>query len=94
MHVFLKKVKIFFEMNLIEELKYFKKYSIEIKLLSNEKFIIPEYKIDLLNKSKKLINSIEHINSIIEIKKSKVKLSKDKKNVDKEISKGKEKKKN
>ena len=79
-------------MNLIEELKYFKKkYSIEIKLLSNEKFIIPEYKIDLLNKSKKLINSIEHINSIIEIKKSKVKLSKDKKNVDKEISKGKEK---
>ena len=86
------KVKIFFEMNLIEELKYFKKkYSIEIKLLSNEKFIIPEYKIDLLNKSKKLINSIEHINSIIEIKKSKVKLSKDKKNVDKEISKGKEK---
>ena len=43
------------------------------------KFIIPEYKIDLLNKSKKLINSIEHINSIIEIKKSKVKLSKDKK---------------
>jgi ribonuclease E len=86
------KVKIFIEMNLIEELKYFKKkYSIEIKLLSSEKFIIPEYKIDLLNKSKKLINSIEHINSIVEVKKSKIKLAKDKKNAEKEILKGKEK---
>mgnify|MGYP001173229382 CR=1 FL=1 len=86
------KVKIFIEMNLIEELKYFKKkYSIEIKLLSSEKFIIPEYKIDLLNKSKKLVNSIEHINSIVEVKKSKIKLAKDKKNAEKEILKGKEK---
>ena len=60
------KVKIFIEENLIEELKYFqKKYSFEIKILSNEKFIIPEYKIDLLNKSKKLINTVENISSII-----------------------------
>ena len=29
------------------------------------KFIIPEYKIDLLNKSKKIINTIENINKII-----------------------------
>ena len=64
------KVKIFIEKNLIDELKYFqKKYSYEVKILSNEKFIVPEYKIDLLNKSKKLINSIENVNSIIEIKK-------------------------
>ena len=64
------KVKVFIEKNLLEELKYFqKKYSFEIKVLSNDKFIIPEYKIDLLNKSKKLIESIENINSIIEIKK-------------------------
>ena len=60
------KVKIFIENNLLEEVKYFqKKYSFEVKILSDERFIIPEYKIDLLNKSKKLINSIENINSII-----------------------------
>ena len=52
------KVKNYIEKNLLDELKYFqKKYSYEIKILSNDKFIIPEYKIDLLNKSKKLINS-------------------------------------
>ena len=61
------KVKIFIEKNLLEELKYFqKKYSFEVRILSNDKFIIPEYKIDLLNKSKKLINSVENINSIIQ----------------------------
>jgi len=62
------KVKIFIENHLLEELKYFqKKYSFEVKILSNNKFIIPEYKIDLLNKSKKLLNSIENINSIVKI---------------------------
>jgi ribonuclease E len=66
------KVKTYIEKNLLEELKYFqKKYAFEIKILSNEKYIIPEYKIDLMNKSKKLINSVENINSIIEIKKVK-----------------------
>jgi len=60
------KVKIFIENNLLEEVRYFqKKYAFEVKILSDETFIIPEYKIDLLNKSKKLINSIENINSII-----------------------------
>ncbi len=66
------KVKIFIEKNLLEELKYFqKKYTFEVKILSDDKFIIPEYKIDLFNKSKKLINSIENINKIIETKKTK-----------------------
>ena len=66
------KVKIFIEKNFIEELKYFqKKYSLEIRVLSNDKFIIPEYKIDLLNKSKKLLNSVENINSIIYVEKTK-----------------------
>ena len=73
------KVKIYIEKNLFDELKYFqKKYSFEVKILSNDKFILPEYKIDLLNKSKKLINSIENVNSIIEIKKSKKKFVKKK----------------
>ena len=86
------KIKIYIEENLLDELKYFqKKYSFEIKILSNEKFIIPEYKIDLLNKSKKLINTIENINSIVltnKIKNNFVKVSKIK---DKETNKSKEK---
>lgn len=74
------KVKIYIEKNLEDELKYFqKKYTFEVKILSKEEFIIPEYKIDLLNKSKKLINSIENINSIIAIKKNKKDIKKDKK---------------
>ena len=66
------KVKIFIEKNLIEELKYFqKKYSFKVEILSDKELIIPEYKIDLLNKSKKIINSFENINKIKEVKKSK-----------------------
>ena len=86
------KVKVYIEKNLLEELKYFqKKYSFEIKVLSNDKFIIPEYKINLLNKSKKLIESVENINSIIEIKKNNKVLIKDKKKKGKESIKSKEK---
>ena len=86
------KVKIFIEKNLIDELVYFKKkYSLEVKILSNERFIIPEYKIDLLNKSKKLINSFENINNIIEIKKIEKILVKGKKREAKEISRIKDK---
>tara|TARA_B100000963_G_scaffold356555_1_gene376873 strand:+ start:651 stop:2474 length:1824 start_codon:yes stop_codon:yes gene_type:complete len=74
------KVKIYIEKNLLDEVKYFqKKYSFEVKILSEDKFIIPEYKIDLLNKSKKIINSIENVNSITEIKKGKINLKKEKK---------------
>ena len=86
------KVKAYIEKNLLEELKYFqKKYAYEIKILSDERYIIPEYKIDLLNKSKKLINSIENINSIVEIKKVKKKYSQDKKKEKKEVLKSKDK---
>ena len=60
------KAKLYIENYLLEELKYFqKKYSHEIKIFSNQDFIIPEYKIELINKSKKLINSIENINALI-----------------------------
>ena len=74
------KVKNFIEKNLLEELKYFqKKYTFEVKILSDHDLIIPEYKIDLLNKSKKLIKTIENINSIIQIVKQKIIYSKRKK---------------
>ena len=81
------KVKIFIEKNLLDELKYFqKKYSFEVKIISNDKFIIPEYKINLLNKSKKAIDCIEHVNSIVQINKIKndsllIKKNKDKNKV-------------
>ena len=79
------KVKIFIENNLLEELKYFqKKYSYDVKILSNEKFIIPEYKIELLNKSKRLINTIENINAITQsIKGNFTKTKKEKKKIEK-----------
>jgi ribonuclease E len=86
------KVKIYIEKNLLDELKYFqKKYSFEIKILSNDKFIIPEYKIDLLNKSKKVINVVENINSIIQLNKTKSVFAKTKKTKNKEIVKSKDK---
>ena len=69
----------------MEELKYFqKKYSYDVKILSNEKFIIPEYKIELLNKSKRLINTIENINAITQsIKSNFTKTKKEKKKIEK-----------
>ena len=66
------KVKLFIEQNLLDELKFFqKKYSFEIRILSDEKFVIPEYKIDLLNRSKKPINTFENVSSIVQFKKVK-----------------------
>ena len=86
------KVKIFIEKNLLDELKYFqKKYSFEVRIMSDESFIIPEYKIDLLNKSKKIIQTIENINSIIEIKKKDKRLLRNIKDKSKETSKKKKK---
>jgi len=86
------KSKLYIENNLLEELKYFqKKYSYEIKIFSETKFVIPEYKINLLNKSKKLINTVENINFIPEVKKTTKKLTKETKGKIKENIKSKEK---
>ena len=83
------KVKIFIEKNLLDELKYFqKKYSFEVKIMSDDKFIIPEYKIDLLNKSKKLINTFENINIISQVNKinsNKSKNTKDKNKINTKV---------
>ena len=66
------KVKLFIEQNFFDELKYFqKKYSIKIELLSDEKLIIPDYRIELLNKSKKVLSKIENISYKIEFKNNK-----------------------
>ena len=81
------KIKLFIENNLIEELKYFqKKYLFKIEIIADVKLIIPEYKIELLNKSKKIVNTVENINLIPEIKNLLRKTSKEKK-VKKEVKK-------
>ena len=59
------KVKIYIEKYLKKEIEYFtKKHKFEINLLSNKNLIIPEYKIDLLNKNKKVIKKIHNIENI------------------------------
>ena len=74
------KVKLYIEKNLLEELKYFqKKYLFKVEILSNKELIIPEYKIELLNKSKKLINKIEYLENIVSSKKTKISIYKEKK---------------
>ena len=86
------KAKIFIEKNLLDELKYFqKKYAFEVKILSDYNFVIPEYKIDLLNKSKKPINSIENVNLIISANKPKKNILKEKKGKSNSTIKSKEK---
>jgi len=79
------KVKLFIENKLLDELEYFKKkYSLKINIFSNQQFVIPEYKIDLLNRSNKIIKTIEKINSILELKKLRTKTTKEKaKNIEK-----------
>ena len=82
------KVKLFIDKNLIDELKYFqKKYLYKVEILSDAKLIIPEYKIELINKSKKLINTIENIDKILETKKFKKDDTKEKKPKKKEVKK-------
>jgi ribonuclease E len=64
------KVKLYIEEKLPKEIQYFeKKYSIKINFFADARLIIPEYKIELLNKSKKIINNIENIDKTNEIKK-------------------------
>ncbi len=94
-----KKVKDYIEKNLKDELSYFqKKYSLKIDLLDDESLIIPEYRIHLLNKSKKIINVVENINYLTEKKLSNKKIVKQKerketKKTKKETKKSKDKKK-
>ena len=59
------KVKVFIEKNLVKEINHFKnKYKLEFNLVSDKNLILPEYKIDLLNKNKKIIKKVENIEKI------------------------------
>ena len=67
------KVKIYIDTILAKEITYFqKKYQFKIDLIPDSKLIIPEFKIELLNKSKKIINVIEKIKKVNAIEKSEI----------------------
>ena len=56
------KVKIFIEENLAKEINHFrKKYKFEINLIADKNLILPEYKISLFNKNKKIIKKYENL---------------------------------
>ena len=68
------KVDLYVKNNLSKEIQYLeKKYSFKIEFFAGAELIIPEYKIELLSKSKKIINTVENINKMFEIKKISVK---------------------
>ena len=59
------KVKTYIEKNFGKEINHFKKkYKLEFNIIADNTHIIPEYKIDLLNKNKKIIKKIENIEKI------------------------------
>ena len=59
------KVKSYIDNNLKNEISHFKKkYKLDFNLISDKSLIIPEYKIDLLNKNKKVIKKVYNIEEI------------------------------
>jgi len=59
------KVKTYIEENLIKEINHFRtKHKLEFNIISDNILLIPEYKIHLLNKNKKIIKKIENIETI------------------------------
>jgi len=62
------KVKIYIEKYLKKEIDHFTKtYKFEMNLISDKNLIIPEYIIDLLNKNKKIIKKVQHLENIEKI---------------------------
>jgi ribonuclease E len=59
------KVSDFMKENFIEDLKYFEeKNKIKIDIIADNSLIIPEYIIDLQNKTKKTIETVEHLEKL------------------------------
>ena len=63
-------MNLYIKNNLLNEIHYFeKKYLFKINILTDDTLIIPEYRIELLNKSKKVIDKVEKVNKIRGVKK-------------------------
>jgi len=85
------KIKSYIDTYLDKEIVYFqKKYSYKITFVADNDLLVPEYKINLFNKNKKIVEKIENLNKIVLkakeekktekiVKKKVVKLNKDKK---------------
>merc|ERR1711965_1220252 len=59
------KISDFMKENFIEDLKYFEeKNLIKIDIIADNTLIIPEYIIDLQNKTKKTIETVQHIEKL------------------------------
>ena len=59
------KIKLYIDSQLSKEINYFEnKYNFKIEFIGDPALILPEYKIQLLNKNKKIVNKIENINKI------------------------------
>ena len=59
------KISDFLKENFIEDLKYFeKKNKIKIDIITDDKLIIPEYIINIKNKSKKTLELVEHFEKL------------------------------
>ncbi len=66
------KVAIYLKNELKKELLFFeKKYKFKINIMSDSNLIIPEYRIHLLNKNKKIIEKIENVKSIVDFSEKK-----------------------
>ena len=84
------KVKIYIDSLLNKEIDYFqKKYSYKIEIMAKPDFIVPEYKIELLNKNNRIVNVIENINKIqnLNLEEKKVKKKDMKKDIKKDVKK-------
>ena len=65
-----------------KEINYFKKrYKLEFNIIADGNQIIPEYKIDLLNKNKKIIKKVENIENFENIEKTSLKYNYNKKKI-------------
>ncbi len=68
-----KKISDFLKENFVEDLTYFeKKNKMKIDIISDNSLIIPEYIIDIKNKSKKTIELIEHFEKLKNLEEQKV----------------------
>jgi ribonuclease E len=59
------KIKLYINTFLKKDIDYFqKKYGYKIDFISSNELVIPEYRINLLNKNKKIVSKIENLNKI------------------------------
>mgnify|MGYP001429370603 FL=1 len=66
------KVAIYLKNDLKKELLFFeKKYKFKINIMPDSNLIIPEYRIHLLNKNKKIIEKIENVKNIVDLSQKK-----------------------